>query len=80
PMTAASATLHAPNVLIILADDLGYSDLGAFGSEISTPNLDQLAAEGKILTNFHTTPLCATSRADLITGADHHLVGMGTLP
>lgn len=80
PMTAASTTPHAPNVLIILADDLGYSDLGAFGSEISTPNLDQLAAEGKILTNFHTTPLCATSRADLITGADHHLVGMGTLP
>jgi arylsulfatase len=70
----------APNVLIILADDLGYSDLGAFGSEISTPNIDQLATEGRILTNFHTTPLCATSRADLVTGADHHLVGMGTLP
>ena len=78
--SVAAPTGHAPNVLIILADDLGYSDLGAFGSEISTPNLDQLAAEGKILTNFHTTPLCATSRADLITGADHHLVGMGTLP
>ncbi len=76
----SSGTSSRPNVLLILVDDLGYSDLGAFGSEISTPNIDQLAQEGKILTNFHATPLCATSRAELLTGADHHLVGMGTLP
>jgi len=69
-----------PNVVVILADDLGYSDLSSFGSEISTPNIDQLAQQGRIFTNFHATPLCATSRADLLTGADHHLVGMGTLP
>lgn len=75
-----SGSTARPNVIIILADDLGYSDLGAFGSEISTPNIDQLAQEGKVLTNFHATPLCATSRANLLTGADHHLVGMGTLP
>ena len=69
-----------PNVLVILVDDLGYSDISAFGSEIATPNIDALAREGRIFTNFHTTPLCATSRAELLTGVDHHLVGVGTLP
>lgn len=69
-----------PNVVVILADDLGYSDLGAFGSEIDTPNLDRLANEGRVLGNFHSTPLCATTRAELMTGVDHHIVGMGTLP
>jgi arylsulfatase len=68
-----------PNVLIILADDVGYSDISAFGSEIQTPNLDALARTGQLLTNFHTTPLCATSRVELLTGADHHLVGMGEM-
>ena len=74
------SVISSPNVLVILVDDLGYSDLGAFGSEISTPNIDRLAREGRVLTNFHSTPLCATSRAELLTGADHHLVGVGTLP
>ena len=73
------APMDRPNFLVILGDDIGYSDLGAFGSEIATPNLDRLAAEGRVLTNFHSTPLCATSRAELLTGADHHLVGVGTL-
>ncbi|MGH8506129.1 MAG: arylsulfatase [Stenotrophobium sp.] len=68
-----------PNVLIILADDVGYSDISTFGSEIQTPNLDELARDGQLLTNFHTTPLCATSRVELLTGADHHLVGMGEM-
>lgn len=67
------------NVLVILADDLGYSDLGAFGSEIRTPHLDALAGEGQILTNLHVTQLCSTTRAELLTGADHHLVGIGSL-
>ena len=77
--SGGGSLVSSPNVLVILVDDLGYSDLGAFGSEISTPNLDRLAHEGRILTNFHSTPLCATSRAELLTGADHHLVGVGTL-
>lgn len=68
-----------PNVIVILADDVGYSDISAFGSEIATPNIDSLAHQGQILTNFHTTPLCATSRVELLTGADHHLVGMGEM-
>src|SRR3546814_10871511 len=53
-----------PNVLVILADDVGYSDISAIGSEIQTHNLDALARAGQVLTNFHTTPLCATSRVE----------------
>src|SRR5690606_21110643 len=68
-----------PNVLIILADDLGYSDIGAFGSEIETPNLDALAAEGRILTNMHAAAACSPTRAMLLSGADHHLVGLGQM-
>lgn len=80
-MAAASAgsVQGKPNVLVILVDDLGYADLGTFGSEIATPHIDALAHEGRMLSNFHTTPLCATSRAELLTGVDHHLTGVGTL-
>lgn len=77
--SAAATASERPNFIIILADDIGYSDISAFGSEIATPNLDALAQEGQLLTNFHTTPLCATSRVELLTGADHHLVGMGEM-
>jgi len=68
-----------PNVLVILADDLGYSDIGAYGSEIRTPSLDALAREGGVFTNFHATPLCSPTRGELLTGADHHIVGVGAL-
>ncbi|HET6362072.1 MAG TPA: sulfatase-like hydrolase/transferase [Gemmatimonadota bacterium] len=57
-----------PNILLIVADDLGYADLGVFGSDIRTPRIDALAAEGVILTQFHTAPLCAPTRAMLLTG------------
>ena len=69
-----------PNILLIVADDLGYSDIGAFGGEIDTPNLDGLAGQGVSFTNFHVTPGCATTRASLLTGVDHHLTGIGTFP
>ena len=62
-----------PNFLVILADDLGFSDLGAFGGEIATPNLDALAAGGLRLTDFHTAPTCSPTRSMLLTGTDHHL-------
>ena len=68
-----------PNILLIVADDLGYTDLGAFGgADIATPNLDALARGGLRLTNFHAGPSCAPTRAMLMTGTDHHLAGMGS--
>lgn len=68
-----------PNILFIMADDLGYSDLGAFGSEIHTPNLDALANEGRILSDYHTAPTCSPTRSQLISGTDHHLAGIGAM-
>lgn len=68
-----------PNVVIVLADDLGYSDLGCFGSEIRTPTLDRLAATGVRMTNFHNTPRCSPSRASLLTGLHPHQTGIGIL-
>lgn len=66
-----------PNVLLIIADDLGYTDLGVYGSEISTPNLDQLARDGLILTDFHNQAVCAPTRAALLAGTDNHNAGGG---
>ncbi len=64
---------------MILADDLGYTDLGVYGSKISTPTIDALATEGAQFTNFHTNPLCAPTRAALMTGQDPHRVGLGSM-
>jgi len=74
-----SAAPARPNILVIVADDLGYSDIGAFGGEIATPNLDALARRGALLTDFHTAPTCSPTRAMLLTGADNHEVGLGTM-
>lgn len=73
-MTAAS-----PNVVLILADDLGFSDLGCFGGEIRTPNLDRLAAHGVRLSAFYNTARCSPSRASLLTGLHPHQTGIGVL-
>ena len=67
------------NVVIFLADDLGYSDLGCYGGEIKTPNIDALAANGVRMSNFHNTPRCSPSRASLLTGLHPHQAGMGIL-
>ena len=67
-----------PNIILIVADDLGYSDLGVFGSEIKTPNLDKIANKGIQLTNYYTAPTCGPTRAMLLTGIDNHLAGLGT--
>ncbi|MFC0866212.1 arylsulfatase [Sphaerimonospora cavernae] len=67
----------APNVVVILCDDMGYSDIGCFGSEIVTPNIDRLAAEGVRYTNFHVTPMCSPTRAALLTGRNSHAAGIG---
>ena len=67
----------APNVVVVLADDVGFSDLGCYGSEITTPNLDAIAEAGVRYANFHVTPLCSPTRAALLTGRNAHAVGMG---
>lgn len=69
----------APNIVVVLVDDMGYSDIGPFGSEIATPTLDTLADEGVRLTNYHTMPLCSPARAALLTGLDPHRVGYSTV-
>lgn len=66
----------APNVIFLLFDDLGYAQLGCFGSTIDTPHIDALARRGLRYTNFHVTPLCSPTRASLLTGRNHHAVGM----
>jgi arylsulfatase A-like enzyme len=69
----------APNVIIVLLDDLGYSDIGPFGSEIDTPTLSRLAERGVRLSNYHTAPLCSPARAALMTGLNPHRAGFATV-
>ncbi|MDT0554347.1 arylsulfatase [Urechidicola vernalis] len=66
-----------PNILLLVADDLGYADLGCYGGDIETPNIDNLAAQGVRFSRFHTSPLCAPTRAMLLSGNDNHIAGMG---
>ncbi|BFM14737.1 arylsulfatase AtsA [Maricurvus nonylphenolicus] len=68
-----------PNFLVVVADDLGWSDIGAFGGEINTPVLNSLANQGVAMTQFYTAPTCSPTRAMLLTGVDHHLAGLGTM-
>lgn len=68
-----------PNFIVIVADDMGYSDMGAFGGEINTPNLDKLAKEGTRYTNYYVAPTCSPTRSMLLTGIDNHLVGLGNM-
>jgi len=69
----------APNVLFIVLDDVGFAQIGCYGSDIATPTLDSLAAGGLRYTNFHTTALCSPTRACLLTGRNHHSAGMGRI-
>lgn len=75
----AVAARDAPNIVLIVADDIGYSDFGAFGGEIETPNIDMLASEGARFSNFHAAASCAPTRAMLLTGVDSHLAGVGSM-
>lgn len=70
---------QAPNVVIVMVDDLGFADIGCYGSEIATPNLDRLARDGVRLTNFHVNPMCSPTRASLLTGLNPHDAGIGTV-
>src|SRR4051794_32088720 len=69
----------APNVVMIVLDDVGFAQLGCFGSDIETPHMDALAAGGLRYNNFHTTTLCSPTRACSLTGRNHHAVGMATI-
>jgi len=72
-----STLTNQPNILLIVADDLGYGDISCYGGDIATPNLDALAANGIRFTRFHTAPMCAPTRAMLLSGNDNHIAGMG---
>jgi arylsulfatase A-like enzyme len=75
----ARAPASAPAVVFIVLDDVGFADLGCYGSDIDTPNLDRLAADGLRYTNFHTTAMCSPTRACLLTGRNAHAVGVGSI-
>ncbi|MEE8542221.1 MAG: sulfatase-like hydrolase/transferase, partial [Gammaproteobacteria bacterium] len=76
---SANGTRTQPNFLLIVADDMGYTDIGAFGGEIDTPNLDGLAERGIKLTNFHVASTCAPTRSMLLSGTDNHTAGLGAM-
>lgn len=79
PTAANAPAQQRPNFLVIIADDLGFSDIGAFGGEIATPNLDRLALDGLRLTGFHTAPTCSPTRSMLLSGTDNHRAGLGSM-
>jgi arylsulfatase A-like enzyme len=78
-IVSAQTGPRRPNIVIILGDDLGYSDMGAFGSEIKTPNFDSLARDGVRFTNFYTHASCSPTRSMLMTGVDTHVNGLGNM-
>jgi arylsulfatase A-like enzyme len=73
------APTDAPDVAIIVLDDVGFAWLGCYGGPIDTPNIDKLAANGLLYNNWHTTALCSPTRACLLTGRNHHSVGMAAI-
>ena len=74
-----SAADTRPNILLIVVDDMGYSDIAPFGGEIDTPNISTLAESGMLFTDFHTAPTCSPTRSMLLSGTDNHLAGMGSM-
>jgi arylsulfatase len=70
---------NAPNIVLLVLDDVGFAHLGCYGSDINTPRIDALAAKGLRFTNFHTASMCSPTRAALLTGRQHHAAGMGTI-
>lgn len=75
-----SIPISTPNIVLILVDDAALMDFGCYGGEAATPNIDRLAKRGTMFTNYHTSPMCAPSRAMLLTGYDSHLTGVPNLP
>ena len=75
----AGAQDKRPNILLIVADDMGWSDAGVYGGEIFTPNINRLANQGFQFLNFHVGSMCAPTRSMLMTGVDNHIVGLGNM-
>ena len=75
----AADNSRRPNIVVIVADDMGFADMGAFSSEIKTPNLDALAKDGVRFTNFYTHASCSPTRSVLLSGVDTHLNGLGNM-
>ncbi len=78
--SAHEAEITQPDILVVVLDDVGFSDFQPFGSEIKTPNINALAEQGKMFTHFHTSPLSAPARSQLMTGVDNHRNGLGNMP
>src|SRR5574339_151656 len=70
---------NKPNILLIVADDMGFSDIGPFGGNIQTPVIDKLAKESMLFSNFHVLPSCSPTRSCLLTGNDNHVAGLGIM-
>jgi len=79
PGMASAAPGKQPNILLVMADDMGWTDIGSFGSEIDTPNLDALAQQGVKFTDFHVSVSCSPTRSMLLSGTDNHLAGLGNM-
>ncbi len=75
----STSNARPPNILLIMADDMGYTDIGSFGGEIETPNIDTLGKEGVRFSNFHTSVSCSPTRSMLLSGTDNHIAGMGNM-
>ena len=78
-MTTGNASGRRPDIVLILADDMGFSDIASYGGEVNTPALDRLAENGVKFTQFYNTARCSPSRASLLTGLHPHQVGIGIL-
>lgn len=79
-VSVGAADKDRPNIVVLVADDWGYSDVGSFGSEIATPNIDTLAKQGMRFANFHVAASCSPTRSMLLTGVDNHRNGVGNMP
>lgn len=79
PKDVSGTETKKPNILLIVADDLGFSDIASYGGNIQTPVLDQLAKDGLSFSNFHVQPTCSPTRSSLLTGNDHHVAGLGIM-
>ena len=79
PALPMKAPAGAPNIILVVLDDVGYGHLGCYGGPIQTPNIDKLASTGLRYNNFHTTALCSPSRGVLLTGRNHHAIGLAAI-